>query len=416
MKHYAHSLKDQPVEEWQGLEDHLRQTAYLCRVLHQPLCAPAWGRIAGLWHDAGKYQKAFQIRIGTDPDVHANEKVDHSTVGALIAREQKAHMLAFVIAGHHGGIPNANDWRRGSSRKPRCSSKRGATDCRNGSKIKFCQGRRRGSPKKSSCHFGLASSFPPSWMPIFWTRPNSTLEASTGISANSLAWQLKNRLDRYMHDKAAASDRTPMNQMRARVLKACREKATSPPGMFTLTVPTGGGKTPSSLALALDHAMTHGLRRVIFVIPYTSIIEQTAEVFGTRWGKESVLEHHTNVDPDHETRTSRVASENWDAPIVVTTNVQFFESLYANRPSSCRKLHRIARSVVVFDEVQIFPYSSSSPSSICCGNWPDITEQPRSSALQRNRCSSGAWRSVPEPEREFELIADRMRSTDARER
>jgi CRISPR-associated endonuclease/helicase Cas3 len=178
-------------------------------------------------------------------------------------------------------------------------------------------------------------------------------ERDLGVQSN-LA-ELKTRLDKYLEERFVSAEPTPVNEMRARVLAAARKSALVDPGVFSLTVPTGGGKTLTSLAFALDHAVRHGLRRVIVVIPYTSIIEQTAQQFREALGAAAVLEHHTNVDPDKENTAHRLASENWDAPIIVTTNVQFFESLYANRPSRCRKLHQIANSVVVFDEVQTFP-------------------------------------------------------------
>ncbi len=166
---------------------------------------------------------------------------------------------------------------------------------------------------------------------------------------------LRDQLDAFVDRLAAQSRQTPVNSMRARVLADCRSAAQLPRGAFTLTVPTGGGKTLAALSFALRHAAAHGLRRVIAVIPYTSIIEQTARVYRDALGQDAVIEHHSGLDTDRETRRNRVASENWDAPIVVTTSVQFFESLYANRPSRCRKLHRIAESVVIFDEVQTFP-------------------------------------------------------------
>ena len=153
------------------------------------------------------------------------------------------------------------------------------------------------------------------------------------------------------------SDDTEVNRIRGEILAWCRDAADRKPGLFSLTVPTGGGKTLSSMAFALRHALRHGKPRIVYVIPYTSILEQTVDVFRAALGEEDpwtvVLEHHSNLDPDRETVRGRLASENWDAPIVVTTSVQFFESLFAARTSRTRKLHNLVGSVVVLDEVQL---------------------------------------------------------------
>lgn len=174
-------------------------------------------------------------------------------------------------------------------------------------------------------------------------------------------------LENYLVTKFANSADTPVNQARKNVRQACFTAAANASGFFSLTVPTGGGKTLSSLLFALRHAHLHGHRRIIYVIPFTSIIRQNADVFrealaslSTELGREIVIEHHSKFEPrpsieDNEQDLHRLASENWDAPLIVTTNVQFFESLFANRTSSCRKLHRIARSVIIFDEAQALP-------------------------------------------------------------
>lgn len=168
------------------------------------------------------------------------------------------------------------------------------------------------------------------------------------------------------HLAAFGAPATPVQRARAGVLEACRNAAGQSPGLFSLTVPTGGGKTLSSLAFALDHALRHGMERIIYVLPFTSIIEQNAAVFREVFaalGRDVVVEHHSNLDPDaaHITQASRLAAENWDARLIVTTNVQFFESLHAAKPRDCRKLHRLARSVVILDEAQTLPVTLLQP-------------------------------------------------------
>ena len=163
--------------------------------------------------------------------------------------------------------------------------------------------------------------------------------------------------------------RTELNRKRCEILQTCLDAGPAcPDGPYTLTVPTGGGKTVASLAFALTHAAARGKDRVIYVIPYTSIIDQTAEVFQKILGPENVVEHHAGVetsvpegDADPALYRKALATENWDAPVIVTTAVQFFESLYGSRPARCRKLHNIANSVVVFDEAQTLPVPHLRP-------------------------------------------------------
>ncbi|MEG1543541.1 MAG: CRISPR-associated helicase Cas3', partial [Tannerellaceae bacterium] len=175
--------------------------------------------------------------------------------------------------------------------------------------------------------------------------------------------ELKSLFDAHMAHVAANASPSFINEKRAAILSYCREMGTQKPGFFSLTVPTGGGKTLASLAWALNHAILHNKDRIIIVIPYTSIIVQTAAILRAIFGEQNVVEHHSNleVDGQKESSPSLLATENWDAPIIVTTNVQFFESLYACKVSKCRKLHNICNSVVILDEVQMLPVEFLEP-------------------------------------------------------
>ena len=394
---WAHSGADAP----HLLEAHLVAVGERA-ALNARRFGPAWAYLAGLWHDLGKYRPGFQTYIRQTADAHIEGKLpsrsdkSHSAAGAIhtietLRRrfgangERASRLLAYVIAGHHAGLA---DWTAGLDTRllgtGAPDSQREYTEA-----LDACQA--------SAPHLlALPDSF----------ELDSAVRSIPGVlpgaeGVNPLAWSLWVRMlfsalvdadfldtEAYMNgakatvrnrfapisdylsqldtalarmsEQVAASHRAEDPVMRARsaVLQRCREQALRAPGVFSLEVPTGGGKTLSSLAFALTHAAAHGKRRVIYAIPYTSIIEQTADVFASIFGRDAVVEHHSQADTANdkgETATTRLACENWDAPLVVTTNVQLFESLFASRTSRCRKLHNLADSVIVLDEAQLLP-------------------------------------------------------------
>ena len=198
----------------------------------------------------------------------------------------------------------------------------------------------------------------------------------TGDSLETLLTRLQARLNEWDNPTSE------LNKLRQQILRACVSAAANPKGIYTLTVPTGGGKTTSSLAFALHHAVEHGMKRVIYVVPYTSIIEQNADVFRGILGDENVLEHHSGVQFENDEENGNpdpkaLAAENWDSPLVITTAVQFFESMYANRSSQCRKLHNLANSVIIFDEAQMLPL---------CHLMPCVASHRRSGREVRRNC------------------------------
>ncbi len=366
---------------WQGheLDRHLHDVAALAARFAEPLGGQQWAEAAGLWHDLGKYQAAFQqyIRSASGFDAHIETspgKVKHAIAGALHATDtcgSYGRLLAYLIAGHHAGLP---DWHPDEAPGSALSQElRNETATLADSKV--------GGASADILTSGFPLPRPPIrdprevhlWLRMLFsclvdadyldTERFMDEERASLRGDHADMTSLRDAYDRYMAGNFAAAD-TRVKALRAGIRDACLARAGDAPGLFSLSVPTGGGKTLASLGFALHHAARHGLKRVIYVIPYTSIIEQTADVFRAVFAgfePAPVIEHHSNLDVDNETPRSRLAAENWDAPVVVTTNVQFFESLYAAKPSRCRKLHNIAESVVILDEAQLLPAEHLEP-------------------------------------------------------
>lgn len=376
---WAHSAN--AVGRWHELSEHLLGVAKLARGFAEPFGAGDWGYVAGLLHDVGKFSAAFQahLRRSSSDECHASElrgTVDHTSAGAQYAVERfpvLGHLLAYAISGHHGGLLDAiSDFA--------CLEKRLGKTVENWSHglrllvlpdlqlphfLREVLARRERGPK------GVAFSFAFFVRMLFSCLVDADfLDTEAFFDADRKSsrpsWPA-NVLLRMEEALCAFVDRLPepasqISRSRAEIRQWCLDAASREPGFFSLTVPTGAGKTLSSLAFALHHARRHGLRRVIYVAPFTSIIEQNAEVFRRvfeplrqlQW-PDPVLEHHSAIDVGEETVASRLASENWDASLVVTTAVQFYESLFANNVSRCRKLHNISQSVVILDEAQKLP-------------------------------------------------------------
>jgi CRISPR-associated endonuclease/helicase Cas3 len=348
---------------WQLLRDHLVNVASIARRFAIPLGLADEAELAGLLHDLGKYRDAFQAYLkGERANSAETQHAIYGAAWALEPHQQLGTMLA--IAGHHAGIHDIID-AQAAAAKPLVVHA-----------IRELVGRLESEigplPPTPGIPGFVESAREPVFAAEFYVRMlfSCLVDADrldtalwpaapppdTPLDAEILLGKIVRERDR----KREANPDSPLGLLRNRIFDACLDAGCESQGFFSLTVPTGGGKTLSGMAFALAHAKARGLRRVIVVIPYLSIIEQNAAEYRRILGDEVVLENHSNASPkpasdEEEKDRLDLVSENWDAPVIVTTSVQFLESLFASSPSKCRKLHRVARSVVIFDEVQTLP-------------------------------------------------------------
>lgn len=358
------------------VKEHCLGVAEQAAIFAEPFGSREEAFFTGVLHDIGKYTREFQKRLHG-----SNQSVDHSTAGAKEAISRNNLPAAFAIMGHHGGIPNMGS-KGDSSSEPTFYGRKKKDVCDY-------------SPWKDEIPVPSVPPFP-EWLSkgdkftlSFYIRMlfSCLVDADflkteefmnerpalrgSDVTIDSLRDKMLAQAEEYFengHKAEADESKTLAEKILIRkkneVLSSCLEAGKSvDKGLYTLTVPTGGGKTFASLAFALEHASEKNMSRVIYVIPYTSIIDQTVDTFTKILGEENVLAHHFGSEyqmKEKEDRTEletrqALVSENWDAPVVVTTAVQFFESLFSNKPSRCRKLHNIANSVVIFDEAQTLP-------------------------------------------------------------
>ncbi len=370
------------------LREHLQAVAELSRRFAADFGAGDWGYAAGLWHDLGKYSQEFQayLREAGSEDYHRAElssKVDHTSAGAKHAAcslDVLGHLLAYAIAGHHAGLLDAVSegacmekrlrkevfaWEHGLDELP------GLEPLSLPDFLNKALSRDR-KEAAFSFSFFVRMIFSCLVDADYLDTENFYLGCAPSLRSSwpdDILGQMNHCLDQFVQrEYGTESHESLVRRMRSDVRQACLAAAQNLPGLFSLTVPTGGGKTLASLAFGLRHALRHGMRRIVYVVPFTSIIDQNVKVFRdvfapleARGIPDPVVEHHSTLDPERETDTNRLAAENWDAPLVVSTTVQFYESLFANRPGRCRKLHNLARAVVILDEAHKVPVDYLRP-------------------------------------------------------
>ena len=348
----------------QTIYEHLKGTAERAAKFAEPFHAQKQAEAIGWAHDIGKYTSEFQHRI-----LGQGKKVDHATAGALELWKKRNLWGALCVAGHHGGLPDCGTKSDSSMAGTLCGRIRKQEE---------------GLLADYSAYAGevaLPDVAAPDWArqslnAYFYTKMLfsclvdadflDTEEFMNGGRREKCSRDTMDLLLARLNDRVSdwKNPVTQINRLRCQILNSCIEMGKRDRGLYSLTVPTGGGKTVASLAFALNQAVAHGMKRVIYVIPYTSIIDQNAAVFTDILGRENVLAHYSEAvydDRNELDQRKKLAAENWDVPVVVTTSVQFFESIYANKPSRSRKLHNIAESVIVFDEYQMLPVKYMRP-------------------------------------------------------
>lgn len=358
----------------QTLEEHLKNTAKLAAFYASSFGMEAFGEFLGENHDLGKFGTNFQEYI----QGKKKKGGDHSTAGALYAwcRRKElgpaASIAAFCISGHHSGLLN-----------------QGSKTNTDGEKTLWGRLKKDIPEYEKISSYGIIEKLPDVAVLGRFVKDNMDLMMLTRMLFSCLVdadfldtenfmnqgkrerggfqsiEDLHRRFFEQLEVRGYLHPANDINKKRYEILKTCMEKGKGEAGLYSLTVPTGGGKTISSMAFAMNQALTQKKKRIIYVIPYLSIIDQTAKIFKDFLGKENVLESHSNVSYDDMSENiaerNKLATENWDAPVVITTNEQFWESLYSNRTSKCRKLHNIVNSVIIFDEAQMLPLEFLKP-------------------------------------------------------
>lgn len=383
LEYIAHVAKDVDGNwiEPHLLVEHLEKVGEIAGEFASKFNSKEWGMLAGVVHDAGKARMSWQkyLRVKSEYLVDgldlagSAQNVRHAIHGAklveIVHGKGIGRIISYCVAGHHVGL---QDW-SSSEGAGQASLEFQMSQVKDLEEVhQFVWNKARSINKLvPPLMFSMDSLEMSLWIRMLYSclvdadfldteaymEPERSIERSGFCSIS----ELLNRLNHYNDLLVQKADNSPLNRIRREIREKCVQMGRQPQGVFSLSVPTGGGKTLSSLAFALEHAKKHNLSRVIYVIPYTSIIEQNADQFRKALGDDQVIEHHSSIDEGSSTYKSRLAAENWDAPIIVTTSVQFFESLFANKSSRCRKLHNIVNSVVVLDEAQLLPVGYLQP-------------------------------------------------------
>lgn len=353
--------------EWviQTNDVHQQGVAALAEHFAEAFGMGEWGKVLGLLHDVGKEKHAFQQHImkesGYQPEITVEGDYNHSYVGGLVVQKlfpQATPILSNIIMGHHRGLYDDGDWKE--RMKQEIPAEIHIPEIKAQLSIPFQQVAQEDVHHIVRMLFSCLVDADYLDTEAFMMPEQAQLRGSRATMS-----ELCLKLESHLEKLSERAPDTEVNRIRRYVQQCCKDSSDGPVDYYSLTVPTGGGKTLSSLLWALRHAVKNDLQRIIIAIPYTSIIVQTAATLKAIFGEENVLEHHSNVEEDNGndeiTKQLQLATENWDYPIVVTTNVRFFESLFSNKPSQCRKLHNIAKSVVILDEVQTLPLEFLQP-------------------------------------------------------